>query len=133
MTWRIARGASAQILEHAAAAAPEEACGLLLGEGTRIDTALPAANVAAEPKRHFEIDPQALFAVQRAARSGGSALLGYFHSHPSGDIAPSVTDAARAAPDGRLWIIAAPGAIGAYVTGETGLHGRFRPITLKRF
>jgi len=92
---------------HAAAAAahPLEACGLLLGRTGRIEAAPAARNVAADPARRFELDPAAHFAALRAARAGGPALLGHWHSHPAGPAAPSATDAAMALEPGRLWLI----------------------------
>jgi len=89
-------------------AAPLEACGLLLGHGSRIEEAVPADNVAADPLRHFEIDPAALIAAHRAARAGGPDVVGYFHSHPNGLARPSATDGASAAHDGKIWAIVAP-------------------------
>ncbi|MEC3949322.1 Mov34/MPN/PAD-1 family protein [Sphingobium sp. HWE2-09] len=90
-----------------AAAEANEICGLLLGVPGRIDAILPAANMAANPARHFELDPAVLIAAHRAARAGGPTILGHYHSHPSGVAAPSATDAACAAPDGSLWMIVA--------------------------
>ncbi len=86
---------------------PHEACGLLLGHDATITKAQATANRADAPARHFEIDPAALIAAHRAARAGGPALIGYFHSHPTGRAAPSATDAAMAARDGRVWAIVA--------------------------
>ena len=88
-----------------AAAGLREACGLLLGEGTRVTAALPCRNAAADPHRRFEIDPTALLAAHRAARAGGPAILGHYHSHPGGSPVPSARDAADAAEDGALWLI----------------------------
>lgn len=85
-------------------AAPDECCGLLLGRDA-IDEARPAANVAPDPRRHFEIDPQALVDAHRAARAGGPQVFGYYHSHPTGPAEPSATDRAMAAGDGRVWAI----------------------------
>lgn len=90
-----------------AAADDREICGLLLGQGGRIEAIAPAANVAADPVRHFELDPAALIAAHRAARSGGPTVVGHYHSHPSGVAVPSATDAACATPDGTLWLIVA--------------------------
>lgn len=84
-----------------------ETCGLLLGRDGAIDAILPAANVAADPARHFELDPAVLLRAHRAARLGGAPLLGHYHSHPSGVARPSATDAACATPDGSLWLIVA--------------------------
>ena len=58
----------ATLVAEAARAAPAECCGLLLGRDGRISEARPAANVADNPLRRFEIDPAALFAAHREAR-----------------------------------------------------------------
>ena len=97
----------------AAAAYPREACGLLLGEGAIITAAQPTANVAPQPETHFEIDPAALIAAHRVARSGAGRssaprLIGYFHSHPNGRAEPSPTDRAMAAHDAQIWAIITP-------------------------
>lgn len=105
-------GISRSLLEQIVALAADdrhEVCGLLLGAPDRIEAIIPAANVAANPARHFELDPAALIAAHRAARSGGPAIIGHYHSHPSGVAAPSATDAACATPDGSLWLIIAGG------------------------
>ena len=90
---------------HAAAAHPLEACGILLGAGGRITEARPAANVHPSPQTHFEVDPQALIDAHRAARAGGPAVIGYYHSHPEGPAQPSATDRASASGDGAVWVI----------------------------
>lgn len=105
MDMEVTSEALAAMRAAAAAAHPQEACGLLLGEGRRITEALETRNVHASPQTHFEIDPQALIDAHRAARSGGPQVLGYFHSHPVGEPVPSTTDRACAAGDGRIWAI----------------------------
>jgi desampylase len=112
MAIEVTSGARATLLEEAALAHPLECCGLLLGQGHRIESAQPCANIHPQPERHFEIDPAALIAAHRAARSGGLQVLGYYHSHPSGRTAPSATDRAMASGDGRVWAIIAGGEIG---------------------
>jgi len=116
---------------HAAEAYPLEACGLLLGTDELVEQALRCSNVAADPRTRFEIDPVALIAAHRRARSGGSAVLGCYHSHPSGPAEPSARDAADAAPDGGVWLILAGGRATAWraVTGGS-LHGRFDPLAI---
>lgn len=106
----------------AAEAAPREACGLLFGSPDRIDAVQVTENVAENPDRHFEIDPKALFAALRAERAGGAKLVGYWHSHPSGDAMPSATDAAMAEPDGKLWLIVAGEAVTAWIAGAEGFE-----------
>jgi proteasome lid subunit RPN8/RPN11 len=110
----------ATLLAQAARAAPQEACGLLLGRDGRIDTVAEAANVSPDPLVRFEIDPAALFAAHRAARAGGPDLIGYYHSHPAGHPRPSATDCAHASGDGRVWAIVAGGIVAFWRDGETG-------------
>lgn len=97
------------LAEIAQAHHPNEACGILLGNGNRIDRAIEAQNTHPTPKTHFEIDPQALIDAHRAEREGGPQVIGYFHSHPTGDPSPSATDRAMAAGDGKVWAIIADG------------------------
>jgi desampylase len=121
----ITASALAAILEAARDAYPHEACGLLLGHQGTIARAQATANIAPDPARHFEIDPTALIAAHRAARGGGPALIGYFHSHPTGIAAPSATDQAMAARDDRIWAIAAGDAITLWRDGQSG----FEPLS----
>ncbi|MEK9210425.1 M67 family metallopeptidase [Sphingomonas sp. 2378] len=120
------------LIDKSAAASPDrEICGLLLGEGDHITAAMPCANVAAEPWHRFEIDPAALIAAHRAARSGGPAVVGHYHSHPTGLAEPSPRDAADAVPDGSIWLIAGGNGVTAWRAVVAGRrHGRFDPLDL---
>lgn len=105
MLIEVASSALERMIAEAASAAPDECCGILLGTDNRIDSALPARNVHPDPALHFEIDPQALIDAHRAARAGGPQVIGYYHSHPHGEAAPSATDQTLAAGDGSVWAI----------------------------
>ncbi|WP_233130821.1 M67 family metallopeptidase [Sphingomonas jeddahensis] len=108
-----------------------EVCGLLLGQRSQVEAIAPCANVHTTPATHFELDPAALFRALRAARGGGSRVIGHYHSHPSGDALPSITDAASAPPDGAFWLIAASSDLTAWRAVHDGaVHGRFDPVTL---
>lgn len=120
MQIEVTSGTIATLLKEAAEAAPLECCGLLLGRDGRVLEARTAANVAADPARHFEIDPAALFAAHRAARSGGLDLIGYYHSHPTGHPLPSATDCEHASGDGRAWAIIAGGEVTFWYDGTDG-------------
>lgn len=93
---------------------------------------MPAANIAAHPEHRFEIDPAVLLAAYKAQRTGGPALLGHYHSHPTGKPIPSVTDAAMAQGRGEYWIIVgSDGTLQGWRADATGsVHGRFDPIML---
>ncbi|MEP2736962.1 MAG: M67 family metallopeptidase [Erythrobacter sp.] len=100
--------------------APNEACGILLGDGESITALIPAMNVHPTPQTHFEIDPQALIDAHRATRNDGPLILGYFHSHPSGDPNPSKTDREMAAGDGLVWAIYGAGEIAFWRSEANG-------------
>jgi desampylase len=128
MGCRISSAMLAAMRRKSAIVSPREACGLLFGTADAVTGWQAAENVAADPERRFEIDPRTLFAALRAERAGGPALAGYWHSHPSGDAAPSRIDAAMAAPDGKLWLILGGEDATLWRAGEGGLHGRFEPV-----
>lgn len=114
MTIEVTSGVMATLLHEAHAAGLHECCGLLLGQGERIDAAVPAVNVSPRPDVQFEIDPQALFAAHKAARAGGPQVLGYYHSHPTGHPIPSATDCEHSTGDLRVWAIVASGEVAFY-------------------
>jgi proteasome lid subunit RPN8/RPN11 len=122
------------ILAQVRAADAYECCGLLLGDAARgIVTGIAAAdNVSPTPGHRFEIDPTVLLRAHRAARAGGPAIIGHYHSHPAGDAAPSATDAAMAEARGEIWLIVGRGeTVRAWRAGPVGaLHGCFEPIEM---
>jgi desampylase len=120
MSLKVTRGVMAALLEVAAKTAPDECCGLLLGQDGTVLEARPAANIALDPSRHFEIDPAALFAAHRAERGGGPQLVGYYHSHPEGHPVPSATDCEHSSGDGRVWAIIAGGEVRFWQDGDGG-------------
>lgn len=130
MGYEIARSLLDRIV-MLAGAEPGEVCGLLLGGGGRIEAIMPAPNVAPDPAGHFELDPAVLLAAHRQARTGGLAVIGHYHSHPSGIAAPSATDLACATPDGSLWLIVAGAQAGLW-SALPDMQGQvhFVPATL---
>ena len=114
-----------QMHAETVAAHPRECCGMLLGHGMQISQVCSAQNVHPTPRTHFEIDPQALVDVHRAAREGGFQIIGYYHSHPDGPPQPSSTDAAMATGDYRIWaIIGALGELGFWQDIPGGFEAR---------
>jgi proteasome lid subunit RPN8/RPN11 len=109
-----------RLVAEAAASPDAEVCGLLFGAAGRIEAIAACANVAANPARTFEIDPAALFAAHRRARAGGLAVVGHYHSHPSGLPVPSPRDAAQAMGDGAVWMILGGGMARAWRSVEVG-------------
>lgn len=94
------------VLAHAAAAAPDEACGLMIGRGAVVHRVVPARNLATTAAR-YEIAPEDHFAAVRAARADQLEVIGAYHSHPASRAEPSPTDRAGAFA-GFLFAIASP-------------------------
>lgn len=125
MIVRLTRSVWQSLITAARRAAPEECCGLLLGHDGLIEEARQTANMAADRRHRFEIDPQALIDAYRAARAGGPELIGFFHSHPAGPPAPSPTDQAMASGDGSVWAIVTEPAVTFWRDEEA----RFVPLS----
>jgi proteasome lid subunit RPN8/RPN11 len=108
---------AAAVLQAAARAYPNEACGLIEGidtkGGWRALFIHEAANVADDPARRFLIDPQVQFALMRKLRGSEKRIIGCFHSHPNGRAEPSATDRANAYESDFVYVIAA-GAHGVF-------------------
>lgn len=98
-----------------------EVCGLLFGTPARIEQAQATANVAPDPATAFEVDPAALLAAHKGARAGKIALIGNYHSHPSGQAIPSARDAAAAEPGG-VWLILTTTDARAYRANSQGFE-----------
>lgn len=109
-----------------------ERCGLLLGRSGHIDDWQPAANVHADPARHFELDPAVLLATMRAQRAGGLLVIGHVHSHPSGESIPSQTDADAADDDGRYWMVVGSDGPRLWQSARGSVHlGAFKPMSIR--
>jgi proteasome lid subunit RPN8/RPN11 len=93
----IAWSARATMVAHAREAAPRECCGLLVGEGRRVDLAVPLSNVDPRPRTGFQVDPAEHIAVRRILRRvvPGREIVGVYHSHPAGAARPSPRDIAE--------------------------------------
>jgi proteasome lid subunit RPN8/RPN11 len=96
---------------HVAALSPLEACGLLAGKNSIVETVLAVKN-AAESKVRFRMEPRAQLRAFEQIESAGQDMLAIFHSHPKGSSAPSITDIKEAtypvvhiiwSPVGRRW------------------------------
>jgi len=60
--------------------------------------------------------------VHKAARAGGTGVVGYYHSHPHGEAIPSATDRALAAHDGAIWAIVAGTSLRLWEDAEDGFE-----------
>lgn len=83
------------MIAHARNTAPAECCGLLVGNGRRIDEAVSTRNADTRPTR-FLVDPQDHLRLIRTVRGTGREIVGAYHSHPHSAAVPSPTDIAQA-------------------------------------
>ena len=111
----------AEMLAHAKACLPNEACGYLVGDSParRIQRFVPITNAARSPKR-FVFEPHEQLAAEQAIDAAGEQVIGIAHSHPNGEPTPSavdIDDAGRFDPFGMfLHVVIAP------MTGEIRSH-----------
>ena len=87
----IPREATVEMIDHARACAPNEACGLVAGLDGEVTRVYALSNMDGAPDR-FTLDPAEHFAAVQDAEANGWAIAGAFHSHPSSAPVPSASD-----------------------------------------
>lgn len=92
------------MIAHAQREAPDECCGLLIGNGNRVTESHPARNKVASHNR-FQINPADHFVAIRKARAAGLQVLGAYHSHPASPALPSPSDLAEASEGAPVMVI----------------------------
>ncbi|WP_224268435.1 desampylase [Haloprofundus salinisoli] len=93
---------------------PREVCGVLIGE--RGEETSPhtvtgvrrVANVAADPRTSYELDPEATLEAVESAEAAGDDVVGFYHSHPESPAHPSETDRREATWEGYVYLIVSP-------------------------
>jgi proteasome lid subunit RPN8/RPN11 len=97
----------AGLRRHAAASAPEECCGALIGAFGRfridVRAMVPVATPTASPTA-YQIDADAVRRLERQATFAGVNVVGFYHSHPTSAAEPSSLDLELAVP-GYLYMI----------------------------
>jgi proteasome lid subunit RPN8/RPN11 len=99
----------AAAVEQARAEAPNEACGLIVGDrpvadGGRALRYEPTRNKAASPYR-YEVDPADLYRVSVAADDADQVIWGIVHSHVRSPAVPSPTDIGLALYPDALYLL----------------------------
>jgi proteasome lid subunit RPN8/RPN11 len=116
-----------EMVDHARAEAPQEVVGVIAGERGEatsvVERRYPAENAASTPETRYEIAPAEELALLERVESAGLDVVGFYHSHPRGPLAPSETDAELAAWPGHSYVIVSFGGDGPEVgswrwTGE---------------
>ena len=84
------------MIAHVHSHAPLEACGLLAGRDSKVESVLEVTNQAQSAVR-YEMDPIEQLNAFEWIESNGLELIGIFHSHPTGPETVSPSDIAEAA------------------------------------
>lgn len=84
------------MIAHVELHAPLEACGLLAGLNSKVESVLEVPNQALSAAR-FVMNPIEQLKAFEWIESNGLDLIGIFHSHPTGPETVSPTDIAEAA------------------------------------
>ena len=95
------------LLTEARRSLPNECCGLLGGHGRTVTRLFPALNALRSPVA-YEVRPRELFEIFRRLRAEQLELVGIYHSHPTGDNAPSARDRERAYYPEVAYVIVSP-------------------------
>jgi len=85
-----------KMLAHVESQLPLEACGLLAGRDSKVETVLEVTNQARSSLR-FTMDPIEQLNAFEWIDSNDMELIGIFHSHPTGPETVSPTDITEAA------------------------------------
>ena len=97
-----------KLLENAGRSYPDESCGVLLGKENepKISRLYVMRNRAADngEENSFRIDPLSMYDAERAAKTEGLQILGFYHSHPDAPAVLSLTDKEHMIP-GMLYVI----------------------------
>jgi proteasome lid subunit RPN8/RPN11 len=95
-----------KMISHVHSHLPLEACGLLAGRDSKVESVLEVTNQAQSEVRYV-MDPIEQLNAFEWIDANGLELLGIFHSHPTGPETVSPTDMAQAAY-AVVYIILAP-------------------------
>lgn len=80
------------LVEHARAEAPNEACGILAGQGGRVIRVYRGTNIDANPGVRYYLDPVQQLDTFRDVECNGWEVVGIYHSHPESPAYPSGVD-----------------------------------------
>jgi len=101
----------ARLRRHLEARYPAEGCGALIGRGDGPEAPWVITDIGEAPNAHagdqnrrYLVPPQFQLQVERAARSSGQDVIGYYHSHPDHPARPSEHDRELAWP-GYIYVI----------------------------
>jgi [CysO sulfur-carrier protein]-S-L-cysteine hydrolase len=119
-----------QLIDHARADAPNEACGLIAGKGMRAVRVIPLENVAETPQTNYVANPTQLVQRMYEMETAGSSLIAVYHSHPRHAAIPSETDIWQASYGATPYLIIGLQGDTPKLAAWTIQHGRVTPVHL---
>jgi len=84
-----------EIVSHARAESPREACGLVAGRDGRATRVIRCVNAHPAAVTRYTIDPREQLRAFRDMEANGEDLVAIYHSHPATQAYPSPTDRAE--------------------------------------
>ncbi len=94
-----------RIISHGRSAYPDEACGILAGEGNVAKAIYEATNSESSPVSYM-LDPKEQFRIMKEIRDKGMRMVAIYHSHPLAPPFPSQKDISLAFYPDAAYIIA---------------------------
>ncbi|MSQ41695.1 MAG: M67 family peptidase [Dehalococcoidia bacterium] len=88
---RIPRAFVDEVIAHARADLPNEACGMIHAVGGAAAAVYRVTNAAASPYR-YEMDPRRMLQLEQQRDRTGETLFAIYHSHVASEARPSPTD-----------------------------------------
>jgi [CysO sulfur-carrier protein]-S-L-cysteine hydrolase len=93
-----------RIISHCRSVYPNEACGILAGEGSTVRKIYEMTNAEPSPVSFF-MDPKEQFSAMKEMRGEGLHMLAIYHSHPGSPAYPSAKDVSLAFYPDSLYVI----------------------------
>ena len=84
--------------------APEEACGIVIGEGNHSRLVIPVTNILHSQSR-FRMEPKEQLKAFLLAEEKRMDIIAVYHSHPNGIDKPSTTDLEELTFPGIIYLI----------------------------
>ncbi|MCE5311573.1 MAG: M67 family metallopeptidase [Nitrospiraceae bacterium] len=113
-----------EMLEHCIGCLPDEGCGILAGNDSRISKIYKMTNTDSSPVSYM-MDPSEQFRVMKDIRKNGLQLAAIFHSHPVSEPRPSQKDRELAFYDDAAYVIVGLSSglphVRAYMIKESGV------------
>ncbi len=105
-----------EIVAHARAGLPNEACGILAGRGDRVERFFPAQPDEPSPF-YYRIESRDQIRIMNEIDDANLDLVGIYHSHTSSPAYPSRTDAEQAFWPDAVYVIVSLAGSEAVVKG----------------